>query len=260
MQRFRVQENVPQVYVEKSRDFQMMCNVFDLMNNGVKFDIDTIKSLSDSTRCPQSLIKYLQHKLGFYSNVKMSDETLRTILKCFPYLVRLKGSRRGVVESICLFLTTLGINSKQNIDITNYKYTDDPCGNYIIVLSIQHKALDITILKEILRYIIPTGYVVKYSFFQSVDIPPTVTESSDIVNITFVDKKVGSGIREGQKDNTEYSNEVVNSVSASTIIDVNTIESTEPLKSVRLGESSSKEIKVDVRISPKEELEGEETS
>ena len=258
MQRFRVQENVPSVYVEKSRDFQMMCNVFDLMNNGVKFDIDTIKSLSDTTRCPQSLIKYLQHKLGFYSNVQMSDDTLRIILKCFPYLVRLKGSKRGVVESICLFLTTLGINGKQRIEVTNYEYSDDPCGNYIITLSIQHKALDVTILKEILKYIIPTGYIVKYSFFQSVDIPPTVIGASDMINITFVDKKAGSGIRASGTDiNTQ---EVLNSVSATTLIDVTTVESTKALPTVTGGMTSNKLVNVDVRLASKEIPKGENNS
>lgn len=259
MNRFRIQDNVPQVYVAESRDFQMLCNVFDLMNNGVKFDIDTIKSLSDSIRCPERLIKYLQHKLGFYSNVKMSDDTLRTILKCFPYLVKLKGSRRGVVESICVFLTTLGINGKQKIEVNNHNTNDGPCGNYVIVLNIEHKSLDVTILKEILRYILPTGYIVKYSFFQSVDLLPTITENSDIVNITFVDANLGSGVKLSPDDGTQYKNDVISSISSSTIIDVkHEVGIKVDTKNVVSRESVDKTIKVDVALLADDRMEEEQ--
>lgn len=217
MKPFRVQENVPDVYVSQSRDFQMMCNVFDLLNNGVKFDIDTIRSLSETIRCPESLIKYLQHKLGFYSSVEIPDDTLRTILKCFPFLLRNKGSRRGIVESICLFLSVLHTDGKQLIEVDNRGNSNSPYGNYIITLNIESRSVDVTILQEILKYIIPTGYIVKYSFFASADILPTLTEVSDTINITFIDETLNGGIR---RSDIQYDIEAVSSVSATTIINV----------------------------------------
>ena len=257
MNRFRIQENVPQVYVDESRDFQMMCNVFDLVNNGVKFDIDTISLLGDSTKCPESLVSYLQNKLGFYSDLKMTDETLRTILKCFPYLVRLKGSRKGVVNSICLFLTVLGISGKVYVDSKNHVSNQDPSGNYIIHLQIEHKALDVSILKEILRYIIPTGYIVKYSFFQSLDIPPTITTQSDYINIIFVEETLNSGIKltptrtEEVNDYHYNHNNMVGNVSSSTIIAVEQVNAVENVdtKSVS-AKNSTNSLKIGVELYP----------
>lgn len=221
MNRFRVQENVPDPYITHSRDFQMLCNLFDLMNNGVKFDIDTIKSLSESIRCPESLIKYLQHKLGFFSDVKMSDDTLRTILKCFPYIVRHKGSKRGVRESIFLFLSVVHSDGKSIIEYKDFETHNDPNGNYIVILNIEDKALDVTILTEILRYILPTGYIVEYSFFQSADIKPTITEVSDRIKITFVDEAISSGVKLSvAEDSTLYEDNVLSGISNTTIIKV----------------------------------------
>ena len=57
---FRLQENVPDVYARKSRDFQLLCNVFDILQGGIKYDIDTITSVVDTRYCSERLLPLLQ--------------------------------------------------------------------------------------------------------------------------------------------------------------------------------------------------------
>ena len=38
----RLENNTPSIYCQKSRDFQLFCRLYDVVNNGVKFDIDSI--------------------------------------------------------------------------------------------------------------------------------------------------------------------------------------------------------------------------
>lgn len=47
----RLQNNVPEVYVKESRDFQLLCRLYDCILNGVKFDIDSMLNITDSKSC-----------------------------------------------------------------------------------------------------------------------------------------------------------------------------------------------------------------
>ena len=68
------------------------------------------------------------------------------------------------------------------------------------------------ILDEILKYIIPAGYVVKYSFYQSYNIDTEVF-NSDTINIIFVQQSVNSGVRlTGEIDSAP-----INAISLTTI-------------------------------------------
>lgn len=222
MNRFRLCENVPDTYITHSRDFQLLCNVFDLMNNGVKFDIDTIKSLSDTERCPESLIRYLQNKLGFFTNLKVSDDILRTILKCFPYVVKHKGSKQGIQETICLYLSAIHKNTRTSIEYRNNYNSNDPSGNYIVVLRLDNGVPDTTLLDELLRYILPTGYIVDYRLFTSNEVDPIITEVCDKIKITFVDERISSGVRISTSlDKDIYTdNDILSGIGNTTIIEV----------------------------------------
>lgn len=198
---FRLQEHVPDVYARKSRDFQLLCNIFDCMNGGVKFDIDSIRDITDTDLCNERVINLLQTKLGFFTNKNMNTTTQRLILKAFPYLVKHKGSRKGIRQAIQVFLKTQGVSGNISVHTINkQKIVDAKSGLnklenvYVIELGIQTKLLDTTILDEILKYIIPAGYIVKYSFYQTYNFD-TQALNSDTINIIFVQQSVNSGVR-----------------------------------------------------------------
>lgn len=201
---FRLQEHLPDVYSRKSRDFQLLCNVFDCMNDGVKFDIDSIRDITDTELCNERLLNFLQTKLGFFTDKTMNTRTQRIVLKAFPYLIKNKGSRKGIEQAIQVFLKTQGITGAVSVlttnkstvtDISRNDITFDRISNvYIVELGIQSKLLDTTILNELLKYIIPAGYIIDYSFFKSYNIDEVQT-SSDTVKIIFVERALHSGLR-----------------------------------------------------------------
>ncbi len=168
---------VPEVYVNKSRDFQLLCNMLDLVNNGVKFDIDTIINLSDTMSCRENMLSLLQHKLGFFTDIKINDDMLRTILKVFPYLVKNKGNKKGIVDSINLFLyinqshsmIPYATKSYGNNPIEIINGADDISGSYIIKCNITSEIIrNVDILKALLQYVVPTGYFVTYQIYKGV--------------------------------------------------------------------------------------------
>ena len=191
----KIKNNVPDTYVKRSRDFQLMCDVFDVMNQGVKFDIDTLSSLSDTSRCRSSVLAYLQHKLGMHMDTHVSDDVLRTILKCFPYIVRKKGSREGITQAICLFLYVMHCNGDSDVEVYNVEDHADATGNYIIEVSVEETLPNVDILKNILKYVIPFGYKVNYTFYASQKGLQSDIATGDSINIILVDEDINSRTR-----------------------------------------------------------------
>lgn len=198
--RMKIKNNVPDTYVKRSRDFQLLCDVFDVVNMGVKFDIDTLPSLSDTSRCRDSVLTYLQHKLGLYMDISVSDNVLRDILKCFPYIIRKKGSREGVSQAICLFLYATHCNGEYAVDVYNTEDDTNMTGNYIVEVSVEEVLPHVDLLRNILRYVIPFGYKINYTFYGTEDGLQTGAATSDEVNIILVDEDTSSRTR-GRNEN-----------------------------------------------------------
>ena len=225
MEVFRIQENVPDVYSRKSRDFQLLCNLFDYVNNGVKFDIDSIVDVTDTNLCSDRLLPYLQTKLGFFTNTYINSTSQRIILKAFPYLIKNKGSIKGIVQAIHVFLKTQGVDGEVSVQNINTETSIDSKTHLNILnnvfridIGICTRYLDVQILKEILRYIIPTGYTVKYTFTEE-HLLENEMLNKDTVNIVFVKSSVNDGIRiYGEADNTAPLNIVGTSIVASSNI------------------------------------------
>ena len=57
---FRLQNNVPSVYVNSSRDFQLLCRLYDAAFNNVMFDADSISDITNTDRCSARVLPLLQ--------------------------------------------------------------------------------------------------------------------------------------------------------------------------------------------------------
>lgn len=202
---FRIQEHTPDVYPRKSRDFQLLCNVFDCVNSSVKYDIDSIVDILDTVQCNDRVLPLLQTKLGFFTDKHLTAEELRLVLISFMKIVKDKGSRIGIREAIEVFLKISNISRKSKISILNVDKSIDKtpdrslvktrlANTYIVEISIESDKIDTTILTEILRYVLPAGYKLKYSFYKSTE-NITQTVYSDTIHIVFIKKIDNDGIR-----------------------------------------------------------------
>mgnify|MGYP003300680460 CR=1 FL=1 len=188
---FNIKKNVPDAYTRTSRDFQLMCNVYNVLQMATKFDIDSILNLSDTKLCNDSTLKLLQTKLGFFTNYELIGEDLRTLLNSFPYLLRKKGTLTGIKQCIQLFFKIIDrtravdvsvINDKIDTSEHNYDITSQV---YVVNINILSKKFDVTLLTEMLNYIIPAGYGLKYYFYTPNEFETAIFQE-DTVNIVFV--------------------------------------------------------------------------
>ena len=126
-------------------------------------EADQLLYLNDALLISNNLLPLLQTKVGFWSNFEFTDDALRLVCDVFDLVVRKKGSRDGIVQSIQVFLRTLGLTTDFDIFIQNR----DAQGNdvYYIEIGINATWHDTTLLREILRYILPTGYILRIYFY-----------------------------------------------------------------------------------------------
>lgn len=200
---FRLQNNVPDIYVEESRDFQTLCNVFDIMNSGIKYDIDSMPNILDTNLCRDSMIPLLQSKLGFFTKRTLTTKEIRHVLCAFKRLVKDKGSRIGIKEAIEIYLKLLNTNGGYRITITNNETlkktlseTADTFYNktsnvYLIEIDLQSQIQNTDVLKEMLNYVLPAGYKLNFGFYTSQNFETEILLGSqsingDSINIIFI--------------------------------------------------------------------------
>lgn len=231
MKQFRISEHVPDVYPRKSRDFQLFCAVFDMIFGELKYNIDSIRDVTDTTQCNERLLPLLQTKLGFFTKEKISGEDLRLILKAFPTIVRNKGSKTGITQAVQVYLKLMGLDVNSEVTITNKAYDGqgnyDDENSYIVDIAVSGKLSDTSILTEILRYVIPAGYKLRYSY-KLKSRTETFIAPDDRVELIFGDapttkpgtQSITSGLRPSNDSNNNYS-EMLGRVDTSFVVNPN---------------------------------------
>lgn len=162
---FRLAENVPDVYIRGSRDFQMLCRLYDCVLGGVKSDADSITDVTDTELCRQNILMELQTKLGFFTYKDIIQDDLRQVLAQFPYIIKNKGSKLGIIQQVNMFLKIKHIKTSTYVNVIN----KDQVKPYTVEIGIESTVQDVSILTEVFKYILPTGYTVDFFFYTSIN-------------------------------------------------------------------------------------------
>ena len=150
---FRVENNVPEVYVRESRDFQLFSRLYDLVFQSSRFSIDSLESVSDTMRCNDTLLPLIAKKVGFFTDLKLTSNADRQILSAFPYIINYKGSLKGI-ELVANVLERI-MNTKVTVD------TDEEDHSRVTILFDKYTP-NVSLLYALLDYIRPTGLVIEY--------------------------------------------------------------------------------------------------
>ena len=174
---FRLQNNTPEVYVNNSRDFQLLCRAFDCINAGVRSEINSMATVVDTNICINRVIQLLQTKLGFFTTNQYNDDDIRTILQGFVQMIRNKGSKKGIEYAVYAYLRTKKIIASAEISVDN--------DSHVVRIGMNTAPIETKLLEEILSYIIPTGYFVSFEFYnkQVFDNQYTVTNNANFLQI-----------------------------------------------------------------------------
>ena len=152
---FRLPENVPEIYTSHSRDFQMFCRVYDIINNATRYSCESAETLLDPTKASDNILTLLASRIGFFPKHSYNNHALRCILSAFPYFIKYKGSKRGIEMVVNTLLRAEGSSSDSEVLVDSeqvYIYTENQMKNEAL-------------LRDVLSYILPIGYGLSVSTF-----------------------------------------------------------------------------------------------
>ena len=170
----KLQELTPSIYYEQSRDFQFIGRLYDIVLNYIKTNADNLYTLPIGKNMDEKLLNLLAFTLGFQSKHHYNSKQLLAICSVLPLILKHKGSLNAILIAVNSILYAEGIN--QALD---YEFKDNN-----LVLYLSPDLSDLTLLKDIMVYILPAGIgcdMIKE--IQSVNKIETVLTTKDEVTV-----------------------------------------------------------------------------
>ena len=161
---FRIENNVPEVYVAESRDFQLVSRLYDLAINTTKYSITTLEEITNTKYCNSSILPLLCTKLGIFDDLQMSDKEYRVLLSVFPYVIRKKGSKEAL-DIICNAFSHI-VNTHCECRIVDKTTTSDNDA----IIYFEEYSPDVKLLLTLLDYVRPAGYKIGVQISTSIDL------------------------------------------------------------------------------------------
>lgn len=147
----KVQESVPSIYYNSSRDFQLLGHLFDLVLNSVKTEADLIFNLPLSINSDDQLLDLMAFTLGLrLDKSKYTSKQLRAICSIAPKMMRTKGSIAAIKLLCNALMHADGVGGTFKIDKDK-----DKVGHLNISITSYTTWRDA--LQELLPYIVPAG-------------------------------------------------------------------------------------------------------
>lgn len=143
----KFQDLTPEVYYKKSRDFQYIGRLFDLVLNNAKMNTDIISSLLLNPDMDPRLLDLLALTLGFKSKHEYNTKQLAALCSIFPFVLRNKGSKLAIETACNALLNAEGITKGASIEVDNQT----------ISIFLPSELSDLNLLKDLLNYILPAG-------------------------------------------------------------------------------------------------------
>ena len=178
----KFQDLTPEVYYKRSRDFQYIGRLFDLVLNNAKMNIDIISSLPLNPDMDPRLLDLLALTLGFKSKHEYNTKQLAALCSIFPFVLRNKGSKLAIETACNALLNAEGITKGASIEVSNQT----------VSIFLPSELSDLNLLKDLLNYILPAG--MSCSLIQEATlVPPKSTTSVNyqdyVVNYTDTSKE-----------------------------------------------------------------------
>ena len=170
----KLQDLTPSIYYEQSRDFQFIGRLYDIVLNYIKTNADNLYTLPIGKNMDEKLLNLLAFTLGFQSKHHYNSKQLLAICSVLPLILKNKGSLNAILIAVNSILYAEGIDQALDYEFKNNN----------LVLYLSQDLSDLTLLKDIMIYILPAGIgcdMIKE--IQSVNKIETVLTTKDEVTV-----------------------------------------------------------------------------
>ena len=172
----KLQDLTPSIYYEQSRDFQFIGRLYDIVLNYIKTNADNLYTLPIGKNMDEKLLNLLALTLGFQSKHHYNSKQLLAICSVLPLILKNKGSLNAILIAVNSILYAEGINQALDYEFKNNN----------LVLYLSQDLSDLTLLKDIMIYILPAGIgcdMIKE--IQSVNKIETILTTTDKITVAY---------------------------------------------------------------------------
>lgn len=143
----KTQNLTPQIYSKKSRDFQFISKLFDLVLNDARTNSDVLATTVIGSSSNSDLLSLLAYTLNFNPKHNYSVKQLSAILGTFSKAMKNKGT----LYSIELLVNTI-LHAEGILNTATIEFTDN-----ILKINLPPTLSNTLLLRDLLEYVIPAG-------------------------------------------------------------------------------------------------------
>lgn len=152
--------NLPQVYFDESRDFQVIARTYEALYNYLKTNVDSMEDLSLGRNMDQQLLEMATLTVGFSTKHRYNPDDLAKICSSFAEIVKYKGSKMAILLAVRTILNAQHNNAVFNIG----NIGENPMDRNDIIIMLPTSFSDTSLLEDIFDYILPAGTTYSFTF------------------------------------------------------------------------------------------------
>lgn len=145
----KTEQLVPQVYYNRSRDFQFLGRLYDIIFNYVKTETNLVKESTLNENTDNKLIDLICTTLGFKQMHHYNIKQLKAICSIFMVAIRNKGNLLSIYYAVYAILHISGIVEEPVI-----RYLEE---TKVLEIYLSYQLTDKILLYDVLDYILPAG-------------------------------------------------------------------------------------------------------
>ncbi len=142
-----IKNQVPSIYYDASRDFQLLGHLYELVLNYVKTNADMLYLLPNDIEADTRTTELLATTLGFKLRRNYDKAQLAALVSIFPQLLKIKGTKKAIDIAGNALVKASGVPGAFTSEIENHTLT----------IKIPIELSDITLFIDLLPYILPFG-------------------------------------------------------------------------------------------------------
>jgi hypothetical protein len=161
----KMYDQVPLIYNNASRDFQILGHLYEVVLNYTKTNADMLYLLPNDVEADTRSTELLATTLGFRLRRNYDKEQLAALVSIFPTLLKVKGTLKAVDLAGNALVKASGIPGTFTSEL------DEDA--HILTVKIPIELSDITLFMDLLPYILPCG--IRVSVVRSTAIQRKIT-------------------------------------------------------------------------------------
>ena len=142
-----IKHQLPGIYYDASRDFQILGHLYEVVLNYSKTNADMLYFLPNGLTEDSRITEVLATTLGFKLRRNYDKAQLAALVSIFPQLLRIKGTKRAIDLVGDALVKASGVPGSFHSELKEQ----------VLIVKIPVELTDITLFMDLLPYILPFG-------------------------------------------------------------------------------------------------------